>query len=424
MLSGSATALLNIASLAVAYPVYLHFLGYEKYGVWLILATVLSFAQLGNLGISQAIMKLVAEEHVRNNIENIQKYVMTAIIILVISGSTAFTIILIFKTQIVSIFNLTDENYRIALWMLPYIGVLSIYVFVVQTINSTLSGLGRMDQANYSQALGRIIAVSIATLMLYNGNGIVSILFGNAASYIFIHYVNLICIKRTANLKFVASSNICLSHGKKIIAFGCPLFSSSLIAMFLVPFNKVIISRYIGVSSVPVFEIAFNGTMQLRGIIEAGLRTTMPEISRISADMTKKGRDKIKEIQRKGLKLILTFGLAFYGIIMLTSPWLLHLWLGEKYNPYISIAFRIMLLGTYFSLIGVPAFYILMGMGRVKYILWANIFQSLSNTIIVIFFVLTFTKITLTTVCLSCLIGMLLSSIYLILKQRKTMDNY
>ena len=193
--------------------------------------------------------------------------------------------------------------------------------------------------------------------------------------------------------------------------------------MFLVPFNKVIISRYIGVSSVPVFEIAFNGTMQLRGIIEAGLRTTMPEISRISADMTKKGRDKIKEIQRKGLKLILTFGLAFYGIIMLTSPWLLHLWLGEKYNPYISIAFRIMLLGTYFSLIGVPAFYILMGMGRVKYILWANIFQSLSNTIIVIFFVLTFTKITLTTVCLSCLIGMLLSSIYLILKQRKTMDN-
>jgi hypothetical protein len=31
------------------HPIYLHFLGYEKYGVWLVLATVLTFVQLGNL---------------------------------------------------------------------------------------------------------------------------------------------------------------------------------------------------------------------------------------------------------------------------------------------------------------------------------------------------------------------------------------
>jgi O-antigen/teichoic acid export membrane protein len=52
----------NVVVLAIAYPVYLHFLGHEMYGVWLILATVLTFAQLGNLGISPAVMKLVAEE--------------------------------------------------------------------------------------------------------------------------------------------------------------------------------------------------------------------------------------------------------------------------------------------------------------------------------------------------------------------------
>jgi len=60
MASGVAATIINIAVLAVGYPIYLHFLGYEKYGVWLVLATVLSFAQLGNLGIGQAVMKLVA----------------------------------------------------------------------------------------------------------------------------------------------------------------------------------------------------------------------------------------------------------------------------------------------------------------------------------------------------------------------------
>jgi hypothetical protein len=46
--------------LAVGYHIYLHLFDYEKYGVWLVLATVLSFAQLGNPSIGQAVMKLVA----------------------------------------------------------------------------------------------------------------------------------------------------------------------------------------------------------------------------------------------------------------------------------------------------------------------------------------------------------------------------
>ena len=45
----------------IAYPVYLGFLGYEKYGLWLTLATVLSFSQLGKLGINHAVIKVVAE---------------------------------------------------------------------------------------------------------------------------------------------------------------------------------------------------------------------------------------------------------------------------------------------------------------------------------------------------------------------------
>jgi O-antigen/teichoic acid export membrane protein len=62
MVSDVAATIANSIVLAIAYPIYLHFLGYEKYGIWLVLATVLTFAQLGNLGISPAVMKLVAEE--------------------------------------------------------------------------------------------------------------------------------------------------------------------------------------------------------------------------------------------------------------------------------------------------------------------------------------------------------------------------
>ena len=63
MASGVVVTVISAVAMMAAYPIYLRFLGYEKYGVWLVLATVLSFAQLGNLGIGQAVMKMVAEEH-------------------------------------------------------------------------------------------------------------------------------------------------------------------------------------------------------------------------------------------------------------------------------------------------------------------------------------------------------------------------
>ena len=50
MFSGTAATVISVVVLAIAYPVYLHFLGYEKYGVWLVLATILTFAQLDDLG--------------------------------------------------------------------------------------------------------------------------------------------------------------------------------------------------------------------------------------------------------------------------------------------------------------------------------------------------------------------------------------
>src|SRR4030043_2358343 len=86
MTSGVVTTVINSVVLACANPLYLHFLGYEKYGVWLVLATVLTFAQLGNLGIGPAVMKLVAEEYGRGDVEGIQRDVTTALALLCLRG--------------------------------------------------------------------------------------------------------------------------------------------------------------------------------------------------------------------------------------------------------------------------------------------------------------------------------------------------
>lgn len=423
ILSGVAATIISSIVLAIAYPMYLHFLGYEKYGVWLVLATVLSFAQLGNLGMGQAVMKLVAEEYGRDNIEAIQQYVMTAIAILTGAGTAILIVILAFKAQIACAFKLTGGNAQMALWLLPYIGFLSIYVFIVQVLNAALSGLGRMDLANWTQSAGRIAAVTTAGFLLYGGHGIESLLIGNTLSYVLIHIVSLILIWRIARIRFLQIGNLSIRCCKRLLSFGLGLFGGSLMGMLLSPFNKLMLSRYAGVSVIPVYEIAYNGSMQVRALIEAGLRALMPEISRISANLTRHAKDRISQIYHRAMRLIFLFGIPMYATLVIFSPLLLRVWLGESFVEALPGAFRIMLIGTFSSLLCVPAYYTLMGLGRVRHCLVSHVVQGTVNMGVVVTIVLVSGRVSVYSIAWSSLVAMGVTSTYVLLQKHQTMKS-
>ncbi|MGB2866517.1 MAG: MATE family efflux transporter [Sedimentisphaerales bacterium] len=424
MASGVGVTVINAVAMAVAFPMYLHFLGYEKYGVWLVLATVLSFARLGNLGIDQAVMKLVAEEHGRGDIEGVQRYVTTALALLCLSGVLVLLLVLIFKTQIIGVFKLSEENAQTALWLLPYIGILSIYVFIVQALNATLSGLGRIDLANYIQSIGRIVAVTVVATLLFTGRGIESLLIGNTLSYVFIHIVSLICISHIAHIRLLRIRNLDAQRGKRILRFGSGIFGGTVVSMLGSPFLKLMLSRYAGVSTIPIYEIAFRGSMQFRGLIEAGFRAFMPEISRISANMTKCAKDRISQLNRRAMKLINVFGIPMYTAMLIFTAPLLRVWLREEFIQIIPLAFRLMLVATFINLLGVPSYYILLGMGRVRTVFAARCISWLTSMALVTMIAVNRNYLSVPVVCMCLIISWSLSSIYLIWRFRSAMLIY
>jgi len=421
MFSGVAVTVVNTGVLAIAYPIYLNFLGYEKYGVWLVLATVLSFAQLGDLGISQAIMKLVAEEYGRGNIEAIQQYVTTAIAILTTAAAAALIVILTFRTQITSAFKLTGENAQMVLWLLPYIASLSIYVFIVHVLNATLSGLGRMDLANWTQSAGRIAAVATASSLLYSGRGIESLLIGNIFSYVLVHITTIIVIRRIAHIRLLRIGNLSGRCCKRLLGFGLGLFGGSVISMLLSPFNKLMLSRYAGVSTIPVYEIAYSGSMQVRALIAVGLRALMPEVSRIGANMTGYARDRIAQLNYRAIKLILLFGLPVYAGLFVFCTFLFRIWLRERFVTALPDAFRIMLIATFASLLCVPAYYTLLGLGRVTQCFYSYAIQAGANVFVVLLAIITTRSLSVMHVVWAALIAMGMTSAYLIWQNRRAM---
>jgi len=416
MFSGLVTTLVNGIALAVAYPVYLHFLGYEKYGLWLVLSVVLMFAQLGDLGVGAAVMKLVAEEYGRGNIEGVQGYITAAVAILGATGLVVIIGLLVFRTQIVALFKLSPQNAKTALWLLPYVGVLSVGVYIVRAINAAVSGLGRMDLANYILSAGKIIAVGVSSILLWLGKGIESLLIGNTLSYIFVGCASLFVIRKKANVRPLRLGCLNVQCCKRVLRFGSGVFGGSLVSMLLSPFNKLMLSRYAGVSSVPVYEIAFNGSMQVRSLFEAGLRSLMPEISRLNGIATKYAWDRIIQIYRHAMRLILFVGVPIYVTLIVFSPLLLRVWLGDRYVEVLLPAFRIMLLGTFIMLLGVPAYYTIMGLGKVRYIMKMSLMSSFGDVFLVFAYYVIRGRVSVQSVCLCFTLSLLFPLGYLLCK--------
>ena len=165
------------------------------------------------------------------------------------------------------------------------------------------------------------------------------------------------------------------------------MFSARMVSMLMEPFNKVIISRYIGLSEVAYYELALRGAGQLRSLYEMGLKSIMPKISELQ-QKTQDIRKYIINIHKKSINFILIFALpAFLGLFIF-SKLVLSLWLGDSYDPQISMALRWFLFGYMINLLSVPNYYIFMGIGHVKYCFLAHLIISVCNIVIISFFII------------------------------------
>lgn len=418
-LSGVGCTAVNVVVSVLSYPLYLKFLGFEQYGIWLILTIVLSLAQIGNLGIKPALVKLVAEEFGRDDIRKVRIYMTNSCILLILIGFFIVFVLHVGKSDIVSLFNLSSENSRIVSTFLVPTGILSIFVMLVESLNAGISGLGRMDLSNYMLLINRILTVSLSVIGLRMGFGIKALFTGASLSYLLVCGATLfIFVSITGFFPFILDFRD-PSCFKRLLTFGSGMFGTMLLNIIVNPFNKLIITRYIGLSFVPVYEIAFNGSMQIRSLVESGFRAFVPEVSKFSTLYSNEGLRHLKDINERANRIIVLAGFFLYLPLFILCEQLLRMWLGSSFNYILLPVFRLFLGATFFSLLGVPSYYFILGMGKVSYCFIFNLIQTGGNLILLTGLIFSGFDLSVTYVALISLVSVIPSTIYVI--NRKTM---
>ncbi len=418
MVSGGVLSFANTLIGLFAYPIYLQYLGIDLYGIWLLLAVVLNFSRLGMLGIPSAMIKLISEYEDERNALRQEQYISTALILLFGVGLLIVSVTFILSKQIIILLGLTSDNSAIAITYLPYIVILSAYIFITETINSVLSGLGRMDKANYIMSLSRLVTLITSFSLLYNGLGIDSMLIANAVGYLYLHIASVRNINRLSPIRLFRLENCNKDAAARIIGFGGGVTGITLLNMFISPFNKIILSRYVSIEAVVVYEIGYRISNQLKSVYHTFFKALLPEVSKESAKKTKEANLRVRNINKRSFRLILITGLPSYLILFIVAEPLMKIWLGNGYIESMPNILRIFLVSSFFILLAIPSYFTLLGIGKINKSIHAAIIQSIINVFGILYCI--WASITLNVYIVSCITvgGLILGSTYLMIRGR------
>lgn len=382
MRAGSAMAVVGMSLSILSYPIYLHYLGYHRYGLWLVLSVVVSVAQLGNLGVPWALMKLVAEEHGSENWEGVRAFINIGCGIILAIGIIFLCAVTLLRPYIVGWFKLTGADSATVYSMLPYVALLSALVLLFSTFNSALGGLGRMDLTSYNETLAQMLVIPVSGSLLYLGFDVRGMVFGALFSYCMVQAISFVQVQRILPIPLLARTHISRHRVRQLFGTGGWILAGGVCISVFMPFTRLILSRYAGMEAVTVNDMCMAGSARVRNIFDFAFRPMMPEASNLLVRQDGDIRNRIKSIDRNAFVVIFAVASPVFVTLLLVMNPLLHLWLHRSFNALLPGTFRITLVGVFASLLGSSALYMLIGLGRARDMAYASAIQLAVNVVV------------------------------------------
>lgn len=398
--SGSVLSVFDSLAGLIAYPIYLKYLGAAEYGLWATVSVVLTFCRLGQFGIDTAITKYVAGEYGQKNLKAITEYISTSFYILLIPSLMILALLGFFSPQIAGLLMAekapTDSVGR----LIFFVGLLSVLSLFVNVMRGVVTGIGRMDIANYVSVIGRLSQVGLALILLLLGYGIWSLYFGFLLSYVLPLAIWVLILKRTYRIHIFNPMALRRKKLGELLKYGGGLTTASVTNMLVMPFNKLVIARYVGLSEVAYYQIANRVITSIRGVFVQGMQALVPRISEIKGRTVESVQsfEKIVSIHRKGIRFVLLCACPLFALIFAFAHPLLKIWLRGGFDPQIAVAVRILLVGWLANILASPDYFTFLGIGRVRHIVSATWLKSAINVIPLVLLLSLGMELTLSTV--------------------------
>lgn len=329
-LASVAAKVTSMLTLFISIPLTLHYLGAERFGLWMTISSVIAMLSFADMGIGNGLLTAIAHAHGRDDHAAIRRYISSATAIL---SAIALTILCIFFFAYpfipwAKLFNVSnsvaiqESGWAVAAFVVCF--ALNIVLSSVQRVQLALQ-MGFV--ANLWQIAASILALGAVLVVIHFRLGLPWLVGAMSGAPLLITILNGLVFFTRIKPQFRPSPSLVSSVAiREITGVGLLFLVLQLAGAVAYTSDNLVITHYLGPSAVSqyaVHEKMFSVIPMILGMI------LMPLWPAYGEALERKDGVWVRAVLMKSIRLSLLFSAAMALAIGLMSNYLFSIWLGK-----------------------------------------------------------------------------------------------
>ncbi|WP_159479127.1 lipopolysaccharide biosynthesis protein [Chryseobacterium sp. 18068] len=357
------------------YKYLLEELGVEQLGIWSLILSFSSIANLANLGLTSGLVKFVAEYLLEADKTKLGKLIFTSILSMsILFGS--ISLIILFFAEFLLKYAIDIKFLKIALEILPF----SLASLCINAIGGVFTSVLEGCQKNYIRNFIYIISGILmfgGTIILTPEYHLKGVAISQLLQSVFIFLTALVfTIKINPNnrLKYWKWSS---QSFRELFNYGYKFQLVSISQLLYEPATKFLLTKYGGLSLVGHYEMATKAVNQFRALLTNANQVVVPVI----AEKAKSGDSSfLQDFYVKMNRILLLLTLPLSTILIIATPFISLIWLGT-FNDDFIFSMLVLAVMTLINIMCGPAYYSSLGEGRLNVLVIVHVGMAIANII-------------------------------------------
>ena len=358
------------------YRYMLQYLGEKEMGVWAIVLSVSSVANIANMGIGTSVVRLTAKFTVANDKVSINKLIHTALVFL---GMTFLGIAIVL--YVVSPYWLgvviQQDFYQTAIMLIPY----SLAGLWINAISGVLLSCLDGFQKNFIRSILYVVSCLLLLLLSFYfvpKYGILGIAFAQLAQAVFLFFSALITLKLVFREMKIFPLRWDKVIFKNIFSIGMKEQVISLCQLCFDPLTKSMLGSFGSLSLVTYYEMANRLVLQMRSLLVSANQVFIPVFATIDE---KSSREQKHALFQKVFSLNLVSTLLWAVLLAGTLIPVSHLWIGSFQIDFLASGLCLIIAYS-FNILCSPAYFANAGAGKLNDNVIGNVIICLVNLLL------------------------------------------
>ena len=356
-------------------PFIIHTLGNDRYGIWVLIVSIVNYMTILDLGLKQALIRFIAKYLGLNDYNRVNSILNCSFIIYSVVSLLVIVITLALSFVALDWFNIPAEYVSQGRVALIIIGISTALNFALLAWGDSLGAFHRFDVANGLMIFEDIFRTITIVVLLKSGYGLIPF----ALTFLVFSLLRLavgagLLKKLHPPIRFDLGA-LNKATFRMLFDYGIITFFISIAWLLIANTSNVLIGYFLDAESITKYAIAAGFVIYLRSLIQAISFPLRPIISHYEA-LGKS--ENVTQIYTMGTKYLYFLAFVLAGGTMVYADDFIRLWMGPGYEQS-AVILKILIIPAAFYLPQSVANSVLFGTGQHRKLLYMVIIEGVLN---------------------------------------------